>query len=367
MMKYLAAAKILKKHNAQVDNAVFHLHYRVTFVVFIVSGALVTAKEFIGAPIQCISKAVPTGVLNTFCFIMSTFSVPRHWAKPLGDGVSYPGVGPHEDEDEIVYHAYYQWVPFVLVLQAIMFYVPRYLWKNMEGGLFTTILAGLDKLTMDENARFKKHKILSQYMIRHLHMHMNWAIRFFLCEALCLVVVVGNIYFTDLFLGGTFLTYGTEVINFPDMDPENRVDPMTRIFPRVTKCTFRKFGSSGTIETHDTMCVLAVNIINEKIYIFIWFWLVCLTAITALWLVYRLIVIASSEVRLRLLQVRGRWAGRPNLDLIAKKCNLGDWFLIYHLGRNMEPMVYGEFLKEFARELENSVSTLERKPMLVGS
>ncbi|MPC38566.1 Innexin inx2 [Portunus trituberculatus] len=62
---------------------------------------------------------------------------------------------------------------------------------------------------------------------------------------------------------------------------------------------------------------------------------------------------------------RGRWAGRQNLDLIAKKCNLGDWFLIYHLGRNMEPMVYGEFLKEFAKELENSVSTLERKPMTV--
>ncbi|KAK3868927.1 hypothetical protein Pcinc_025727 [Petrolisthes cinctipes] len=66
-------------------------------------------------------------------------------------------------------------------------------------------------------------------------------------------------------------------------------------------------------------------------------------------------------------QARGRWAGRPNLDLISKKCNLGDWFLIYHLGRNMEPTSYGEFLKEFAKELENSVSTLERKPMLVGS
>lgn len=66
---------------------------------------------------------------------------------------------------------------------------------------------------------------------------------------------------------------------------------------------FRKFGSSGTIETHDTMCVLAVNIINEKIYIFIWFWLVCLTTITAAWLVYRLLVIMSSEIRFKLLQV----------------------------------------------------------------
>lgn len=177
MLKYVAAAKILKKHNAQVDNAVFHLHYRVTFVVFLISSALVTAREYIGNPIQCISKAVPGNVLNTFCFIMSTFSVPRHWDAPLGDGVAYPGVGSHDDEDEIKYHAYYQWVPFVLVLQAIMFYIPRYLWKNMEGGLFTTILAGLDKLTLDDGQRHKKHKILSQYMIKHLHMHMNWAIR----------------------------------------------------------------------------------------------------------------------------------------------------------------------------------------------
>lgn len=71
-----------------------------------------------------------------------------------------------------------------------------------------------------------------------------------------------------------------------------------------TYLCYRKFGSSGTIETHDTMCVLAVNIINEKIYIFLWFWLVCLTAITAAWLIYRIVVIVSSDVRFKLLQVR---------------------------------------------------------------
>jgi len=234
MFKYVAAAKILKKHNASVDNAVFHLHYRITFVVFIVASALVTAREFIGNPIQCISKAIPGNVLNTFCFIMSTFSVPRHWDAPLGDGVAYPGVGNgvvDGGQEEIKYHAYYQWVPFVLCLQAILFYIPRYLWKSMEGGLFQTILSGLDKMTLDENSRHKKELLLTSYMIKHLDMHLNWAIRFFICEALCLVVAVGNIYFTDYFLDGTFMTYGTEVINFPDMDPENRVDPMTRIFP----------------------------------------------------------------------------------------------------------------------------------------
>ena len=46
-------------------------------------------------------------------------------------------------------------------------------------------------------------------------------------------------------------------------DPEDRLDPMSRIFPRVTKCTFNKFGPSGSVQRRDAMCVLPVNIINE--------------------------------------------------------------------------------------------------------
>ena len=66
------------------------------------------------------------------------------------------------------------------------------------------------------------------------------------------------------------MAYGTEVIGWSETDAEQRTDPMIRVFPRVTKCTFHKYGSSGTIENVDAMCVLALNIINEKIYVFLW-------------------------------------------------------------------------------------------------
>ena len=63
-------------------------------------------------------------------------------------------------------------------------------------------------------------------------------------------------------------------------NPEDRVDPMARIFPKVTticvlvtfpitipgqvtKCTFNKFGPTGTLMRRDALCVLPVNIINE--------------------------------------------------------------------------------------------------------
>ena len=35
---------------------------------------------------------------------------------------------------QVRYHKYYQWVCFTLFFQAILFYIPRYLWKTWEAG-----------------------------------------------------------------------------------------------------------------------------------------------------------------------------------------------------------------------------------------
>lgn len=71
---------------------------------------------------------------------------------------------------------------------------------------------------------------------------------------------------------------------------------------RVTKCHFHKYGPSGTIQRHDVMCVLALNIINEKIYIFLWFWYIILAVLTALYLIYTLAVIAIPSMRQRMVR-----------------------------------------------------------------
>ena len=41
--------------------------------------------------------------------------------------------GPHNDQDEKVYHAYYQWVPIMLAIQAVFFYAPHWIWKQVDG------------------------------------------------------------------------------------------------------------------------------------------------------------------------------------------------------------------------------------------
>merc|ERR1712026_471780 len=82
---------------------------------------------------------------------------------------------------------------------------------------------------------------------------------------------IGQMYLTDRFLGYEFTTYGWDVLSVTAGNPEDRADPMNVVFPKMTKCTFHKYGPSGSITTHDGLCILALNIINEKIFVFIWF------------------------------------------------------------------------------------------------
>lgn len=83
---------------------------------------------------------------------------------------------------------------------------------------------------------------------------------------------VEHFFFFSRFLGYEFTTYGTKVVAFSEQEFGSRHDPMDEVFPKVAKCTFHKYGASGTVETHDGLCVLPLNIFNEKIYIFLWFW-----------------------------------------------------------------------------------------------
>ena len=100
-------------------------------------------------------------------------------------------------------------------------------------------------------------------------------------------MVLQLIYVCFVLSLGEFTTYGTDVLAMTELSPEEREDPMARVFPKMTKCTFHKFGPSGTVEKFDGLCVLPLNIINEKIYVFLWFWFIILTVVTGMQVIYR--------------------------------------------------------------------------------
>ncbi|BES93293.1 unnamed protein product [Nesidiocoris tenuis] len=344
---------LLRIDSVCIDNNVFRLHYKATVVILVAFSLLVTSRQYIGDPIDCIVDEIPMSIMDTYCWIYSTYTIPNRLTGTVGKDVVQPGVASHvSGEDEVKYHKYYQWVCFALFFQAMLFYIPRYLWKTWEGGRIKMLVLDLNCPVVSEDCKQDRKRLLVDYFATNLHTQNFYAIRFFFCEALNFINVLAQIYFMDYFLDGEFSTYGSDVLKFTEMEPEEREDPMARVFPKVTKCTFHKYGPSGSIQSFDGLCVLPLNIVNEKIYVFLWFWFIFLTLISGLSLVYRICIVAFPRLRLFLLRARSRLSPLTQIETIANKCQIGDWFIFYQLGKNIDPLIFKELVSDLAKKLE---------------
>ena len=141
-----------------------------------------------------------------------------------------------------------------------------------------------------KNDFFSRHNLQNRYN--------RYALIFFSCEILNFTIVVGQFFITNSFLRGQFKDYGIRVweyyqvksppITFSNIGeitvgvlfqlPEEEtahahmVNPMCEVFPRVVSCTYFRFGSGGRQTSVSALCILALNIVIDKIYLVLWFW-----------------------------------------------------------------------------------------------
>ena len=80
---------------------------------------IVTTRQYVGNPIDCVhTKDIPEDVLNTYCWIHSTYTIPSAFWKRIGIDVAHPGIDKTIDPEERRYVKYYQWVCFCLFFQV---------------------------------------------------------------------------------------------------------------------------------------------------------------------------------------------------------------------------------------------------------
>ena len=134
----------------------------------------------------------------------------------------------------------------------------------------------------------------------------------------------------------------------------------------MTKCTFHQFGSSGDVERHDALCILAVNHVNEKIFVVIWFWFMGLLIASCVAIVYRMITYSSADLRIIVLQTRCRMAAPLVLEEIVSRSSLGDWFLLSLLAKNMDGFSFKTVADLYLKELHEQ-STRSSSPPYASS
>ena len=90
-------------------------------------------------------------------------------------------------------------------------------------------------------------------------------------------MAVSSLFITHRFLNYRFLGYGFQVWEYFSLPEEEREmeingktisNPMCNTFPRIASCEYHSFGSGGQDQTVSAICILALNIINDKVSVF---------------------------------------------------------------------------------------------------
>merc|ERR1712018_770599 len=133
----MGITKFFKTDEVDRDNTVFKLFSRASFALCLVAAILVAATNYIGDPIKCIQSGdIPQDVIEEYCWIHGTTKIPDDY-KNLYENGCYQEQKRNGKPLEPESIGWYQWVFFMLIINAFIFKLPHYIWKSFERGLMT--------------------------------------------------------------------------------------------------------------------------------------------------------------------------------------------------------------------------------------
>lgn len=299
--QFIDVFKKIAGKGVEDDDFADRLSHRYSCIVLIIFCLLVGSTQLVGSPIACWTPAQFTGAMNTYtnyiCWIANTYYVPTEDTLPNPNAPRQFKVN------------YYQWVPFILALMALLCYIPFAIWRllsqqnSIHAKAVMKIISSMDQSNTD--AREKSMRTICKIIDRSIDIARDYgditcfgrvrryinrcflplnkangayiSTLYMIIKILYIVNVCGQFFLLNAFLGPDFNIFGFQVIRDFWLGKDFWESPR---FPRVTMCDFtiRTLGENNQRNT--IQCTLPINLFNEKIFIFIWFWYAMVAALS---------------------------------------------------------------------------------------
>ncbi|CAI4222146.1 unnamed protein product [Auanema sp. JU1783] len=296
------------------DDFVDRLHYLYTSTLVLMFAVLVSAKQYVGHPIECFVPAQFTRAMEqyteNYCWVQNTYWVP------------FQDLIPHRlDDRERRQIGYYQWVPFVLAIAALMFHIPSSVWRMLasQSGLNAGLVLQLacQEQNVDPIVRAKTVDVLARHIddalmyqrdhgAKRKNVYLFAFVRlgkFYGSYVSTVYVFIKTLHLCNVLIQFMMLNAFLETSEYPLFGAHVLYDLFmgrewrdSGKFPRVTLCDF-EIRVLGNVHRHTVQCVLVINMLTEKIFIFLWLWLTVLATITALNLLFWLCALVSGQCR----------------------------------------------------------------------
>lgn len=350
---------LLNSSTIDTTNWVWRLHSRVTVIMLAGFTILVTARAYFGEPIECITNgnAAPAKAsLNSFCWTLGTYiSRDPKFVFSSWDVIELSGKMGAIPPGERFYQKYYQWVPFMLAIQVLLFSLPKMLWRLWERERMFTLCCDLTSIleppNWDDNRRHKTFLFLMEEPRRS---HRNYVLIFALCETMNLLVVIFNVITTSWIFGGFWESYRPAMMALFSLDMDSWISLNSLVFPKLAKCDFHYIGPSGSRQTLDALCLLPQNLVNEKIFAVLWVWFVLLSIVSFFQLWFRIVQFCSRGTRQYILHSHLRPYRYSAVRDLVRAIDVGTWFLLYKMAGNINRQVMREIVTDMVESLNPS-------------
>lgn len=180
IFEFLTEFIVTRDRSNCCDDFVDRLNRKYTVILILVFVTVLSSKQYIGEPLACFAPAHFTGAhveyTNNICWISKAFYVPVDttfsWSsttpKYITDDLNFQFFNSSHLKfarvDNLI--AYY---PFLLIVQAILFYIPFFFWKNVinRSAYDITTLIYIAYNTQFCDTQVQREKSL-RYLIKHL-------------------------------------------------------------------------------------------------------------------------------------------------------------------------------------------------------
>lgn len=262
--------------------------------------------------------------------------------------LSYPFV---EEGEERRYILFYRWVSWSLIFLAAVFYIPRILCRIFDNGQCSSLLKELSTKARCHKGQW--HELVetaAQYMRVNLNTHNGLYWKFLSVNLLALFIDIFAIEFLDILLQGRFTHYGHR--GFPyERNATSFTDDFSQTFPPFVSCELSSEHAVVSRRRERYGCHLTLMELYDRLFLFLWYWLVFLVVAASCYLVF-VLVLWLPFVRERLLRPAKPAIVEENLDVVVagalSKCKLGDVYVLYRIKCLVSHAQFLDLLKQLS-------------------
>lgn len=136
-------------------------------------------------------------------------------------------------------------------------------------------------------------------------------------------------------------------ILFGHINDWNKYSALT--FPKQTKCSYFSYGPSGGTQLNDALCVMPLNLFNEKIFAILYIWYIVSITASVINLIYLCCLWMNKKWRIEIIRHRTMMtASRKEIRRATNNGCVGDYFILNQMAKNVNPLVFVELINELA-------------------